>query len=249
MASYNKLMSHPDKEEIIRWLSTEGVSVREIEKRLKQRYPRKHQQHLRVAFSTIQAFKKDHLNIQGKILKDIKDTNRMARQWAKKKEVEKKLQNSSAYIQAIKNAAEKEVDTRTEILKVFTIIEQRIGRLFDQANEIDFIDKDIEKLLIEWLKQFQAVIDQHKKYEEGYREQVDVNVNVTVMNEQIDVLRSAMRETLSEVDPALTMTFMGKLNDKMKELTYAQQNNTTPNRHAMLLDTALGKKIKEAEFE
>jgi hypothetical protein len=247
IAPANKILSHPDKEEIIRWISTEGCSVREVENRLRQRYPKKNQHHLRVAFSTVQAFKKSHLNLQGKVLQDIKDANKLTRQWAKKKEIEQQLQNSSAYLEAIRGAAEKEINTRTEILKVFAIIEQRISTLFEKANEVDFIDKDIEKLLIDWLKQFQTVIDQHKKYEEGYREQVDVNINVTVMNEQIEILRGAMRETLAEVDPALTMTFMGKLNNKMKELAYAQ--DAASDRHAMLLDTALGGTVTEAEFE
>lgn len=247
MAPQNKVLSHPDKEEIIRWISTEGCSVREVEKRLRQRYPKKNQQHLRVAFSTIQAFKKAHLNIQGQVLQDIKDATKLTRQWARKAEIQQQLQNSGAYLEAIKDAAEKEVDTRTEILKVFAIIEQRMATLFEKANEVDFIDKDIEKLLIEWLKQFQAVIDQHKKYEEGYREQVDVNINVTVMNEQIDILRGAMRETLAEVDPMLTMVFMGKLNDKMKGLSYGQDSASVG--HAALLNSALGGDIVEAEFE
>jgi hypothetical protein len=228
-------------------LKVEGCSVRDVEKRLSQRYPKKEDHSKRISFSTIQAFKKNHLNLHGKVLEDIKEANKLTKSWAKKQEIQKQLESSGAYQEAIKLAAEKEVDTRVELLKVFSIIEKRIQTLFDKANEVDFIDKDVEKFLLDWLKQLQVAIDQQKKYEEGYREQVDVNVNVTVMNEQIQILREAVRETLSEVDPHLTMVFMGKLNDKMRNLAYGSGH--TSGGHSKLLDSALSGDVREVDFE
>ena len=101
--------------------------------------------------------------------------------------------------------------------------------------------------MLDWLKQLQSAIDQQKKYEEGYKEQVDVNINVTVMNEQIQILRDAMRETLSDVDPHLTMVFMAKLNDKMKALAYG--SNDTSSGHSKLLTSALTGNIQDVDFE
>lgn len=246
MAPVSKILTHPDKDLIVRWITVDGVSVREIESRLAQMYPKKNQQHLRVSFSTIQAFKKNHLNIEGKVLQDIKEANKLTRQWAAKKEAEEKLQNITAYQEAIKKAAEDEVDTRSEILKVFSIIEKRMEVLFNKINENEYIDKDAEKLLQDWIKQFQNVIDQHKKYEEGYREQVDVNVNVNVMSEQIQIMREAVRETLAEVDPSLTLIFMDKLSNKMRQLTVGHTPQVE--KHSYLLNSALGQ-AEEVEVE
>ena len=67
MSPRSKILNHPSKEDIIKWL-TEGISVREISSRLSQKYPRKNQEHLRVGPSTIQGFKAKHLNIKGKVL-------------------------------------------------------------------------------------------------------------------------------------------------------------------------------------
>ena len=220
MAPRIKLLSHPDREEIIKWLKVDGVSVREVEKRLATKYTRKNQQHLRVSFSTIQLFKTEHLNVKGKMLEDIKEATKLTREWANNQEINQELMKSSnAYQEALMDAVEKEIDTRQELKKVFAIIDSRMQTLFNKASSIEFIDKDVEKFLLDYLKQLSSVIDQHKKYEEGYREQVDINVNVNVMTEQIQVMREAVRETLSEVDPGLTLTFMGKLNDKMKRLS------------------------------
>lgn len=246
IAPNNKLLAHKDKEEIIAWL-TDGVSVRDIEARLAQRYPKARQGHLRVSFSTIQAFKKNHLNLNQDLIEKVRESKRLSMQLVKKEEIKQEVENTRAYKEAIKNLAEVEMDTKQQILKVWTVIESRIETLFGKVSEFDFIDKDTEKLLQGYLKQFMEVIDQHKKYEEGYREQVDVNVNVNVMTSQVTMMQDAMREALREVDPGLTVAFMGKLNEKMREAT--MEGGAVGVRHSAVLDHALGSKIQDAEFE
>jgi len=246
MPPTSKILSHPDKEEIIRWLKLDGVSVRDVEKRLSQKYPKKSQAHLRVAFSTIQAFKKEHLNLEGKVLEDIKEQSKLTRLWAKRKDEAAELEKTSAYQDVLKKIASQQLDTRQKILNVFGIIESRLETIFDKASSLDFVDKDVETLLLNYLKQLQSVIDQHKKYEEGYREQVDVNINVNVMTEQIQIMRDAVRETLADTDPDLSLRFMANLSEKMKKLTYG--STQASNKHSLVLDSALGN-ITEVDFE
>lgn len=249
MAPQNKILNHPDKEDIIKWLKVEGVSVREVANRLAQKYPRKNQSHLRVSYSTIQTFKSNYLNVHGQVLRDIKDATKLTRHWARKQEGQEQVAGTKTYKEVISQIAEQELDTRKRILSVFAIIESRLEVLFDKASSADFIDKDVEKFLIEYLKQLQGVIDQHKKYEEGYREQVDINVNVSVMTEQIQILRETVREILAELDPTMTLTFMSKLNEKMRQLTYG--NSAESEKHTYLLDGVLSGNgtIEEVEFE
>lgn len=246
IAPANKILNHPDREEIIKWL-TDGVSVRDIEGRLTQKYPKKNQGHLRISFSTIQSFKKAHLNLNQDLIEKVRESKRLSMQLVKQQEVKEELEKTMAYKDAIKNLADAEMDTRQEILKVWTIIENRIEALFNKADEFDFIDKDIEKLLQGYLNQFMNVIDQQKKYEEGYHEQVDVNVNVNVMNDQVAMMQDALREALAEVDPELTVVFMGKLNEKMRSA--AALGGVAGARHAMILDSALGQEVQDVEFE
>ena len=234
MSPRNKLLNHPDKEEIIKWL-TQGVSVRDVEKRLAERYPKKNQEHLRISHSTIQTFKSRHLKLKGQVLQDIKEQTQSLRTWAKRKQEEEEVQELSAYKQAITSIAQEELDVRRELLKVFTIIESRIEDLFERTQNAEgFTNKDVEKALQGYLDQFMKVLDQHKKYVEGYKDTTEHNINITVMNDQVTVLRESIRETMAEVDPTLALQFMNKLNTKMRELAYSEEGN------AVFLDRALG---------
>lgn len=238
MAPPNKLTSHPNKEEVIKWL-TEGVSVREVEARLAQLYPRKNQSHFRVSSSTIQAFKVQHLDLKGKMLEDVKEHTRLAQQLVKMRQQKDSVQTTSAYQDAISKIAEGELNTRDQIIKVFYIVENRIEALFNKVHETDYINRDVEKLLQGYLDQLMKAFEQHKKYIEGHKDTTEHNINVNIMNDQVTILREAIRETLSETESELAVKFMEKLNTKMRSLVY-NTNDSTNTVNAVFLDRALG---------
>lgn len=212
------------------------MSVRDIEKRLAEKYPKKNQEHLRISHSTIQSFKSKHLNLTGKMLEDIKEHGQNLRAWSKHKEEQLAVQETSAYQKAIAQIAEEELDVRRELLKIFTIIESRIEALFERLDGNDFSNKDVEKALQGYLDQFMKVLDQHKKYVEGYKDTTEHNINITVMNDQVLILREAIRETMAEIDPGVALQFMNKLNSRMRELDYNNEQNVS------LVNRALGVK-------
>lgn len=234
----NKVLAHPDKELIIAWLA-EGIPLRDIEANLAQKYPKKSQEHLRIGFSTIQAFKKKHLNLDDDLIKEVRKAKQLTQQVIVAEEIKAEVMKTGAYQEAIKNLAQTEMDTRNEMLKVWTLIENRLDMLFEKAANSQHLDKNAERLIQGYLSQFMAVIDQHKKYEEGYREQVDVNVNVNVMTSQVKMMQDALRETLAEVDPEVTIAFMAKLNDKMRQATHVS-DPLAAGKHSAILDHALG---------
>ena len=241
MARDNKILVHPDKEEIIKWL-LEGVSVRDVEKRLAQRYKKKSEAHLRVSHSTIQIFKTKHLNLKGKMLQDIKEHNVHLKTWAKMKEEQEAVEEVSAYKEAIAGLAKEELNAKDELLKVFGIIESRMEALFNKASESDFVNRDVEKLLQGNLDQFMKVLDQYQKYIEGFKETTEHNINITVMNDQVTVLREAIRETLAEMDHRLAVDFMNRLNIKMRNLVFEESRGDEKSVNAMFLNKALGGK-------
>jgi hypothetical protein len=244
--AHSKVLTHPDLSDITRWLKVEGNSVREVEKRLAQKYPGNDQGHLRVSFSALQSFKRDHLQLEGQVLKDVKENSKMSRLWAKRAQEVEDFKNTSAYRETIAKIADTELNSRQKIMQIFAIIESRLEALFDKASSIDFIDKDVESLMQNYLKQLRDSIESYKKFEEGYAEKVDVNLNFNIATEQIQMIREAVRETLSDLDPDVSLKFMGNLNEKMRRLTYG--TGPEANKHAILLDNALGKTI-EADVE
>lgn len=250
MAPQCKVLKHRDKNEIIEWMLN-GVPLRQIEKKLKERYRNRNTWHLRISYSSLQGFKSKYIDIDEDLAKELRKASAPLVTPRKRKERDtealaeaenkKALMKVPSYKKAIQDLAEKKMDTRNEMVKVWTIVEDRLEVLFDKASELGRFDKDMEKSIQGYLGQFMSVIDQYKKYEEGYREQVDVNVNVNVVGEQISILRDAVRETLSEVDPILMVSFMDKLNEKMKELVYNE--SSTSKSHAALLDYTLGQQF------
>ena len=65
-----KVLNHPDKEDMIKRLLG-GDSVKEVERWLKEKYPRSKRLH--VSYMTLQKFRADHLNLKGDVLGDIKN--------------------------------------------------------------------------------------------------------------------------------------------------------------------------------
>jgi hypothetical protein len=238
MAPASKILSHPDMEEIIEWI-TEGISVRDIESRLGQRYPKKKESHLRVSASTIQAFKFKHLKLNDKMLSDIQEHTRLAQKLVSLSSDQEEVEDTTAYQQAIAKMAETELHSNDQIIKVFYIVESRIEDLFNRVNEGEFLNKDADKLLQGYLDQFMKAFEQHKKYIEGHKDSADTNINITIMNDQMVVLREAIRETLSEIEPEVAMMFMSKLNSKMKDLVY-NSTEETMSANATFLNRTLG---------
>jgi uncharacterized phage infection (PIP) family protein YhgE len=170
------------------------------------------------------------------MLEDIKEYGQNLRAWSKHKEEQLEVQETSAYKKAIAQIAEEELDVRRELLKIFTIIESRIEALFERLDGNEFSNKDVEKALQGYLDQFMKVLDQHKKYVEGYKDTTEHNINITVMNDQVLILREAIRETMAEIDPGVALQFMNRLNSKMRELDYHNEHNV----NASFINKALG---------
>jgi len=214
--------------------------VREIEKRLAQRYPRKDQHHRRVSASTIQAFKAKHLNLKGKMLNDIKEHARLAKQLVQMNNNQEAVEETTAYQNAIAKIAETELNSNEQIIKVFYIVESRIETLFNMINQGEFLNKDAEKLLQGYLDQFMKAFEQHKKYIEGVNDSPDTNININIMYDQMGVVKEAIRETLVDVEPELGLIFMSKLNTKMRNLVHNSSSKEHSEANAEFLNRALG---------
>ena len=61
----NKVLRHPDKEEIIKMLLN-GESVKEVERWIKKKHPRSRR--LQISYMTLQKFRAENLNLKGDVL-------------------------------------------------------------------------------------------------------------------------------------------------------------------------------------
>lgn len=220
MAPQHKLSAHPRLEEITRWL-LDGVSVREVESRLNQLYPNEEDAHLRCSFSTIQNFRKEHLQIQDRVLEDIKSVSQITKDTVKREIIQAEVEATSAYKAKLNEIVDEKLEVTKELTKIFTIMEARIEKIYNAINKNEFIDGKLERLLIAHMEQIQGALEKYSKHiSGGYSNETNINVSIDVANEQISLIREAVRETLSEADPHLSVVFMEKLSARLKQLSY-----------------------------
>lgn len=224
MAPPNKLSNHERLDEITRWL-LDGVSVREVESRLNQIYNSPETLHLRVAASTLQNFRKEHLQIQDKVLDDIKAISSITKDTVKREVLKAEVEQTNAYKEKLSQIVDEKLDATKEFTKILTIMESRIEKLYNKISETEFVDGRQESLLIRWMEQIQGALEKYSKHVSGgYSNETNVNISVAVANDQIVQIREAVRETLAEVDPGLSVVFMEKLHTRLNQLTYKESD-------------------------
>jgi hypothetical protein len=225
---HSKVYNHPDRDLIIRKFQ-EGKSAGEIEKFLKEKFPGKNHDHLRVSRAALETFKKDYL-VNGKLSKVlVEEQKKTVPQWAKQA-AKAEMQNPSAYRDLIKGVIEEELNIRKELLEMMAVIKSRLEFFYDQLSGRDKMDERNEKILLEQMKMLLSLEERYDKHVNGFKEGGDLTINIGVVRDQGIMIREALRETLADVDPNLAIEFMERMNMKMRELEYTEQTGIIPTR-------------------
>lgn len=218
--TYTKIATHPDRSTIIRMLN-QGQGVRKISRFLKEKYPGEKKLH--VSTVTLQDFRKNKLNIQGDALLQIKKAQREKKEEREEKKSETKIKTIPAYREAIQKAAEMHVDIRQELSEMIVLIKTKMEEFFDKASDGEATRTD-EELLQKYFPLLGEALAKWMKYVEKVADQtVETNINITVIEDQMAVIRDAVRETFMDMDPALAIKFLDNLNKKMDALQYKRQ--------------------------
>jgi hypothetical protein len=221
----NKVFKHPEKEEIIKKLLN-GESVKGVEAWLKKKHPRKRR--LWISYATLQKFRKNHLNLEGEVLENIKAAKREHDDDSKVLEAKMILATSSAYQEKLNEIANNKLDADRKILEMMTLVSSRIEFYFNMLQTTGGIKED--KLFIELLNAQRGLVQDWKKYVEGVADKkIEHNINVSVVNEQVTVLKNIVFEVLQELDPALIPLFVEKVNSRLLDVNYGSPKYDTYN--------------------
>jgi len=233
-----KILKHPDKEEIIELLNN-GESVRGVEAKLKEKYP--NNKNLWLSSVTLQKFRKEHLQLEGKVLKDIQEAGRTQKQILEEQVRQKQLESSDAYNRKIQEIANAKLDVARRILELDKLIETRMEYWFNAVASGEESAAKGDKELRQFMDRQMNLLAQYKKFVEGLADKtVEHNVNITVFNDQIAILRDVIRECIAEFEPEKAMLFLEKLNHRMANTNYRPQGLPEP----VKLE-----ELHEAEFE
>lgn len=216
----SKVLRHPNKKEIVEKLIS-GESTREIESWLKSKYPNKKSCH--ISYMTLQKFRKEELDIKGEVLEDIKNKRQ---EIISKEEAEEKfelIQKSKSYKEKIEEIANTELDITKRLLELDALIETRIEYYYNMLqNGGSFKD---DKMFLEYISTMRGLMQDWKKYIEGFTDHrvENNNINITIVNQQVNILKSAILETLGGIDPSYTTIFLDNLNKKLDSIDYEDQ--------------------------
>lgn len=234
-----KIMKHCDKEDIIRKLN-DGESVRAVEGWLKEKYPTN--KNMWVTSVTLQTFRKDKLNLEGKVLKDIQEAKEVENRKITETMHQRQLEATNAYQDKINEIAETQLDVHTQIAQLNAVVESRIAYWYNMIASGEELPAKADTELRKYIDQQVSILQQYKKLVEGMADKtIDYNVNITVFNDQIHLIRKAIRDTIAELGTEQAMIFMDNLNKRLGETSYRPSDKST--------DQFNLKKLQDIEYE
>lgn len=221
---FKKILNHPSADLIIRKLSS-GESVRDVESELQRLYP--NQKHLHISYLTLQKFRKEHIQIEGDALKVIKEAT-------KEKQIEKDskkehtiVKNFPSYKEKLQESLNLHIDIKQQLASLHTLIMSRIELLFDRVSAGEGT-KDNEENLQKYFNTYISVLEKWAKYIDKIADYtVETNINVTLIEDQMAVLRETVYEIMKEMEPTVAIKFLDKLESKIKSLQYRQDRKVS----------------------
>ena len=222
MASSKKILRHPDKDEIVRMLN-DGESVRTINNHLKKKHP--NNKSLWISTVTLQDFRKTNLNLEGQVLKDIQEASKIQKRQIEEKLIQQQLQSTNSYQEKINKIASSHLDVSQKIIQLDAVVGDRIEYWYNLSKSGGEVPARADHELRKFIDQQVLILGQYKKLVEGMADKtIDYNINVNILNDQISIIRDAIKETIAEefgVEKAIS--FMDKLSRRLKQTSYRPQ--------------------------
>lgn len=211
-----KIYNHPDRDRIIKRL-LDGDSPKEVELWLKKKHRKNRRYH--VSYMTLLTFRKKELDIQGAVLDDIK----AARQAKRVEENKAIVKKNKTYQDKIAEIADGKLDVQKKLKEMDALVSSRLEFYYDEMMEKE-TTMEHDKVFISYMQMYKGILQDWKKYIEGVADKtIEHNVNINIVNEQVNVVKSIMMEVLREMDPTMIPTFVNKVNTRMLELEHGSK--------------------------
>lgn len=217
-SSMQKLISHPDKDEVISKLII-GISVKDIHDWLKAKYTNVSETKFVLSEKLIKSFQDNYLDIYTMLKEDIAKT-KQAVNTNTEENLQLAVKENSAYRSAMVKMATNEMDAKSMIKNLCINVETRLSQIFDVIQQDpNNINPRIDRLLTEYVDKFGSIIEKYYKYVEQAPDQIiQHNITLQAVDQHISVFHEVIREVLSQMDLESAMYFMEVFNEKMSKL-------------------------------
>jgi predicted ATP-binding protein involved in virulence len=212
---YQKIMSHPDKNEIIMRMST-GDTTRKVEGWLKNKYAKN--KALQLSFVSLQSFRKNYLNLYGDTLKQIQEERKKLQVVKRREQEQENVQKVEAYQVGLANYVQESIiDYNREILGLIEECKEGVRSLKDiNAAKSSHLN---HQAIAAYIGRLQDVIQMHAKMlsdqekKQGNRLQEDY----VQLNKKMEILIDAVKEAFTQTNPEGLTLFVEIVRDKMTQ--------------------------------
>lgn len=214
MADFSKLISHPEKTEIITKLVS-GESSKAVSKYLKDKYPGPDQGHLRLPATMLQEFLENYADHHGYVKKIVQ---RSADSKMDKK-IADSLLDTAPWKERVLEGVEKEISYIDKLDNVLTILETRSEQLFD------LIQSDPENTRTDYVftKYMELLMLAIEKGDKIRNDKPDVKIEhtytVQMVEQQSFAFQEAIRRVLARLGADYSSIFMELLAEEMGKIT------------------------------
>jgi hypothetical protein len=249
--AYQKILQHPDKDEIINKLVI-GQSTTDINDWLKSKYTNVSELKFVISEASLKSFQNTYLDFYTDIQSDLSKTKSALAVDNSTDQLELAVRGNPAYKDAMVKMATTELDIRKIVANLCINVETRLAQVFDeiQENPRD-INTKVDRLLIDYAEVLGNILEKYYKFTEAPADQiVQHNVTLQVVDQHISVFHDVIKEVLSQMDLSTSQYFLEVFNEKFSKLK-APQTETQPTQEVKLaevtlLNETINKRINES---
>ena len=235
-----RLLSHPDKDEIISKLLA-GIPASEIVESLAARYNPETEKQFVISEKYIKKFQSEYLDIYLDIKEDLVKTKQNQ---SASEQLQQEIQGSPAYHKALEKYIDSEIDIKTILKKMVLNVEMRTSQMFDIIQE-DPQNFRPDRTLIEWFNTMMNIIEKYDTVLNGPADQINIqnNINIQVLDDRINVVFNLIKEILANLDYDASLLFIERFNEEMSKVKQATNSPTLEERTSVV--KVLEEKISE----
>ena len=205
---------HPSKPDIDERLLA-GESVEAVAAWLKQKFSK--QKKMQVNKMTLQAYRRNFLNLDGDVLADLKKERQVKLAGEKKRRALEVAHAEPAYqiakAQYAQNYALQISNTNQRLEECYLKLTEQIATM--EGEKVHHLNA---KVMVEQIRLMKDILKDAFEMEQKLKEsqQTNVNIDITRITREIQVIKAAVRETITELCPEVWSAFMDKLREKLQ---------------------------------
>lgn len=210
-----KILSHPDKDEILVKLIG-NIPSSEINEWLEAKYQVVNERKFVLSKKEIDLFRDKYLDIYSIIKDDLAKTKSNI---SAVDELQLEIQGSQHYHKALEKYIDTEIDIKTIVRKLVINIETRASQIFDiLQNDPENFRND--RVLIEWFNTLTTLLEKYDTILNGNPDQINIqnNINIQVVDNHINVVYNLIKDILYKLDYDTSLLFIEMFNEAMKKL-------------------------------